>query len=398
MTELQRFAQRTLPRCRGPRRVSVPAASTSLIVLFMAGCGQSLDRFSEVKDLRILAVRASPPMVVLDRAAELPAEVVFDALVINPQGGATNYVWRFCPVESTRACADFEMLRDTAIQRTDGPDVRATLNEARNLTLEGAAEPFAQDVGQPRSAAYRALDIVSFRIPTSTLLSLQSYYRDNGFFGFGMGAWPSVTLEVRNAVDSVTAVKRLVVTVAELSVFNEAIAPNLGYAFCSAEITEKCLPWKAGTVGNTNPNLNEPIGLAPGDSAAATFRPVCASGGDPAETDCAAARVAAGESVRILPSFPEDVREPYQILDANLETRVVQLKDQVEEPSVSWFASAGTLRDEITWPLFTQTLDTAYKAPGAPAEGSDGTVVLWLVANDGRGGTDWQHLELEVSY
>jgi hypothetical protein len=54
-------------------------------------------------------------MVVLDDAAGLPSEVVFEALVLDPRGSSIDYTWSFCPVESSEACADYEDRRDKAL-------------------------------------------------------------------------------------------------------------------------------------------------------------------------------------------------------------------------------------------------------------------------------------------
>ncbi|MEO1175052.1 MAG: hypothetical protein AAFX94_23805, partial [Myxococcota bacterium] len=90
-----------------------------LPVLLLAACGMDVDQVEDVEDLRILALRADPPEVLINTAAlndatdlsALEVDVTFDALVVDPRGGVLDFEWRFCPIESFEACRDFETIR-----------------------------------------------------------------------------------------------------------------------------------------------------------------------------------------------------------------------------------------------------------------------------------------------
>ena len=77
-----------------------------LLALFGAGCSEGMPVYSLIEDLRVLAIRAEPPAVMLDA----PTDVTLEALVVNPRGGSLAVDWSFCPVESSNACRDFEAL------------------------------------------------------------------------------------------------------------------------------------------------------------------------------------------------------------------------------------------------------------------------------------------------
>jgi len=78
--------------------------------------------------------------------------------------------------------------------------------------------------------------------------------------------------------------------------------------------------------------------------------------------------------------------ESYQILRSDLQTQEIEIEDAVEEPSVAWFVDRGKVQDELTWRIFTRTLDTVYTAPREAPAATSGLVTVWLVAQDQRGG------------
>ena len=369
------------------------------------GCVDALDASSDVRDLRVLAVRAEPPEVMydlrLDPGTGLPVldptglpilepsagVVVFDALVVDPRGSVVEYRWEVCPVQSTIACRDYEE------QRAQAPEpLRDALDQMREIEQDGAADP----VDDPAHAvAPYAVAPFSFA-PPPTLLA---YHLSQTGAGAGFGAWPSALLRVSGGGDSIDAAKRFVVSLAPRAVGSLG---DLAERFGGADEVSEFIGLRLCGPGQEPPPGETCLRLAPrGPNANPVFGPLQVSFGRSADADwqpLAAGeivRLRAGESMRILPAFTGASLEPYQHLQADLDTREIRLVDAVEDPSVSWFASAGELQDTMTWPLFTKTLDTLYTAPVHPEEDGE-RVTVWLVGHDGRGGVAWTTVELEV--
>ncbi|MEO0815094.1 MAG: hypothetical protein AAFY60_19695, partial [Myxococcota bacterium] len=102
-----------------------------------------------------------------------------------------------------------------------------------------------------------------------------------------------------------------------------------------------------------------------------------------------------GEIVRFKPVFSEASFESYQRLETNIDTQVIQVDNIDEEISVAWYISDGEIQDPVTWPPTTLTLDTAFTAPSeVPASGS---VSIWMVSQDQRGGTSWVQLDVPIA-
>jgi len=355
-------------------------------------CSSSFDRYSKVKDLRVLAISAEPPTLLLDAALALPAEVTFTALVLDPRGGDVAFRWTLCPVESALACADYDALRAEAV----GTGVHAALDAAHATTAEGVASAIGAAPNGPVDETLRPLSVARFAVPTSALLGLDGYYRDNGFYGYGAGAWPSVILTLdKPGEPPLVAIKRFVVGVADLAAFNSALA-NFGYHFCQGPADSNCVAWDPDIAGNHNPEFAPRLELGRGSSPLTPFAPICQGSEDAVASGCEPAHVKAGEKVRIRPSFTAASSEPYQIVHTDLQTRTISTEAAVEQISVSWFASTGEMKEDLTWPKFTSTLDTVYTAPSEPPATSGSVAVLWLVARDQRGGETWTSQELTI--
>lgn len=80
-------------------------AGLLLLAAVGAGCVDPLPSYREVDRLRILAIRAEPPELL---TGPVPSEVRFEALVVDAQNRPIQATWQFCPVESGRACLDYE--------------------------------------------------------------------------------------------------------------------------------------------------------------------------------------------------------------------------------------------------------------------------------------------------
>ncbi len=237
-----------------------------------------------------------------------------------------------------------------------------------------------------------------FSLPTPVLLGLAGYYGQNGAYGLGSGARPSVVLEIQKEGEpSLVATKRFVVSVADLALANPIVEPVLHVRFCSPPEETGCVAWDPTRAGNHNPEFLAPLELARGASPLATFAAVCRAGEAPEASGCEPAVVKTGEKVRIRPSFTPESFESYQTLRTDLQSVTITNVPAVEELSVSWFTTAGSMQEGLTWPKFTSTLDTVYEAPAAVPSDTGGMVTIWLIARDQRGGESWTYLELLVT-
>ncbi len=333
-----------------------------LCAVASVGCSPDLPSITEVVDLRVLAVAAEPPELSFDAPADTP--VAFTALVVDPRGGAVDYEFAFCPVESSVACEDYASLHDAA-----PVEHQAAIEAGRALGAAGTVEHLA---GGPVSA----LPVPSFEMVVPA--GVAAYHEALSLYGYGTGSWPSAVFTATAGDDQAVAQKRLVLSLADLATRATRFEGELGIRLCEGAAAEGCLavPPRAP---NTNPVF-------------ATI--MIARGGDPdtpfVELD-PGATLTTGEAVRLLPVFTDASYEPYWVLRNDIESRAVFVEERVEDPSVQWFATGGTLQEGLTWPQVTRTLDTRFEAPDQA-----GWVTLWLVARDQRGGTAWRELVFEV--
>jgi len=292
-----------------------------------------------VVDLRVLAIQAEPPEI----RAGSSGDVTFRALVADPRGQAVGFTWGLCPVESSTACMDYDELRQAAPE-----PMRAGLDSLRGITTSGTASPGSDARG--RALPYEVVDF-AVAIPPS----LFAYHEATNQLGYGTGAWPSAVLDLAGEDMTLKSYKRVVLG---------AAGP---------------LP------ANRNP-VFERLQLAEGELAAgAAFADIT---GD----------VTLGilQSVRIRPVFTADSVESYQAIQVDLQSGEISMSDRQEELSVSWFTTAGELRDQLTSVAFTRDFDTVYTAPPIPPVGNDGWLTVWMVARDQRGGVAWQGLQIQI--
>ena len=130
--------------------------------------------------------------------------------------------------------------------------------------------------------------------------------------------------------------------------------------------------------------------------------------------EAGAFRPIAEEKTRLLPVFPEDVRETYIVKAANLSTfefsedTTIEAvwsqaydKELTEELTLSYFTTCGSLSDSTKTEALSlafeteedqedKELGTEYTAP------KSGSCTIWMVANDGRGGVGWYELPVVV--
>lgn len=260
-----------------------------------------------------------------------------------------------------------------------------------NLEQRGALPLDETEDFDPNTTPERAVwpySIQTFTVEAPASLAL--YHAQTNFFGVGAGSYPSVQLRVTSAEDTVLNNKRFVLNVDHPSVLADRFRQEFDFDVCAPDQspTTGCILLNP-LVQNENPVFDR-LEIAFSDQADAPFEVI------PRRDDGTfeAPRIATEDKVRILPVFTESSFQNYQSLQTNVDTQEIQVRDQTEQISVSWFTSGGDIEDRFTWPPFTRTLDTVFTAPDTiPSEGS---VSMWLVAQDQRGGSSWVQLELVV--
>ncbi len=99
----------------------------------------------------------------------------------------------------------------------------------------------------------------------------------------------------------------------------------------------------------------------------------------------------AGQRIRLVASWSPDSAETFPVFDAISQT----LTDQREALWISWFVTAGAFDDSTTGR--TEDDPTAWTENGWQSPGAAGTVFLWLVLHDSRGGVDFAAYTLTVA-
>lgn len=89
-----------------------------------------------------------------------------------------------------------------------------------------------------------------------------------------------------------------------------------------------------------------------------------------------------GERIDLTAAWSDDSAEPYVVYDL----ASVSLVERVERLRISWFSTAGTLAAD----------EGAEASMGFTAPTEPGTVHVWAVLRDDRGGSDWLHAVVEV--
>lgn len=308
-------------------------AITSLLV---AGCipDPGFDEGEYIQTPRVLAVVAEPPAVRPGQDARLRA------LVVDPEGRPMSFRWS--------ACAQPELLGG-------GPFSSAQFEGAGNQPGCGD-DALRVDLGDSDTAVFPAsLSSALFeRLDEAAelfdgLVSPELIRR----VAEEVGVAVTVQLEVRIAgAIVVVANKRVLVRAGELPSTN---------------------PWPPRVTVGPEPEL---VVDAREDRANDAFRCAPVLGVAP--------RVAPRRTLSLRPAFDDGAwLESYRVLDPSGEIRELE-----ERAFFSWFATAGTLRDDVTEvPVETNE----WTAPAAV-----GTYPLWVVVRDAHGGTSACRFEVVV--
>ena len=138
-------------------------------VLAWAGCTPDFDDISEVRDLRILAMRATPPELLFGAIptndAEIP-EVQVDALVVDPRspGGVVSWRAAVCTAEGND-CSEAAMASELASRPGRLGTISFSVRPSIDLLVAAlAADPFKGFGGLPLLVEIQVDDAVDGRI------------------------------------------------------------------------------------------------------------------------------------------------------------------------------------------------------------------------------------------
>jgi hypothetical protein len=295
-----------------------------------AGCGRDFAAFNELDKLRVLGVRAEPP------ALGPGASAVIDALIFEPDGDELSYRWSWCPLaaggQTGFECAlDEERLRELAEAAFPGAGALVP-----SFDLGGGA---TAEFGYPLTPELlRALCEAATSEELPSFVPLPDCSR---------GLTVSLRLEVEAGGEIVTAVK-------DLPLFWDAADADNGN------------PAVAGLAAT--PDGAAPIALDEGGGTT-----LAAGGFHELRADIA---IAAAEVFTQAPAGDEPEPEPRR-----------------ERLFMTWFVTGGRtdfkrttfIEDEVGLDVLTENGWVAPTLDEAP----DGTVAIFLVLQDERGGVGW---------
>ena len=349
----------------------------------IAGCSSDLPEPHEVEDLRVLAIRADPPELLFDTPED--RLVTFQALVVDPRGGSLNYRWRFCPVESDATCSHWKVDRESVpAARRDRLD--SMLEDSETGVIDSPPGDSPDDlspiIGSPVTLSPYAIVPFAATMPAE----LVAHHVETTLLGYGMGVWPAALLELSRGDEHLSALKRIVLNVRDPGALASLFEEQLGATICTAPGQTDCLDLPARQP-NQNPEILA-ISWAVGERADGNFLPV--------DSDVPLV-VRAGESIRIRPELIDGAAQTYHILATGLTDASLFIEERQEQISISWFCAAGALQDNLTWPVRTRTLDTAYTAPEIDSKRFSDRDTVWMVARDQRGGVAWRYVEIQIT-
>lgn len=309
---------------------------------FVAACGFSFERSSDVRDARILAIQAEPPEVIVG-AGPLP-DIRLRALVADPRKPEriTEYEWRAC-VPDLRGTTLNEGGEDISGATEDG-----RCDESKDTTLIAAGEaplgPFEATVTLPAELTLLA----AAGMETGLSLHAQAQLRVSSPEGLLYGR------------------KRVVVS---------PPVPQGRQANRNPRLTALLLddtPWEP----------DQPRRLKLGECPDSKKRQIV----DPDDPTRYYTRCA----YTVTPVFDENEAEHYLVQTYAGET--LELRERLR---FHWFAGAGSFGSTQTAQptnVGPQTYDPISTEWFEPAVGESATI--WVVIRDGRGGTSWETREI----
>ncbi len=363
----------TRPRRDRPRvrRGLVLAAATAIVCAAAIGCAPELDdRASLVDEPRVLAIAATP-------AEQAPAkQVTFELLYAAPRGeSAPDFAWAFCVERkplSESGSVDPECLHPDAValvQLGGGPSVAGTI-PADACRVFGPDPPEAK-AGEPAGRAADPDLSGGYYQPVRVRVAGEDgddYVTGAVRITCGLpGATPEQAIEMtrRYRPNERPAVRSLSLVRGGAA---EEVPPDKEGAEPAATVKPgETVTWRAAWDAC-------PSAPACGDG-------VCGVDEDAAgcADDCAVPAGCAGAEQYVF--FDPEARE---------------VRERREAIRISWFATAGSFAFDRTGRSEDEAAQSAADNEWtAPSE--EGTVTLWAVIRDDRGGTGWQRYRVRIA-
>lgn len=328
--------------------------TATALLLLLTGCSFGFENSGEVIGLRVLAIRSEPAELIAN--GPLPATVTVSALVVDPTNPSRTipYEWRVCVPGASTGSGGAPSGQPTI---PGGGDVDAS-TDMRCPEVDGTNRI---------DAGTKTLDALSLSVPVPP--GLAAAVAGASDKGLALSLYVNAQLRVDDDGEAIYALKRV------------PISPDL----------------PAGRVANNNPEL---LGLLfdgePWD--ASTPLRLSHGGCDASKKETAVDRTRPGEEVqvcghKITPLFDEDSAESYTV--RTFDGGDLTLRERLR---FAWFVEHGSLTYQSTeqpgnvGAPRTDPLSTTWLEP--PARPQPGSVALWIVVRDGRGGASWLRREV----
>jgi len=376
-------------------------------VLGFLGACIDLDQVSQVKDLRLLAVKSDPPDLLYSFLHIIPPEqrggiplgpynVTTQVLLVDPKGRDVEVSMRLCPEDTQLAgCAGYR-LRDAAPPQ----QINALRPYLDPVTVTRKADlAVGGEISVPSFNMNFSDHAVDYMLPHDVNGELDL------ITALGFSALPSVVVRARipDTGEEVVAFKRFSLNLdvspetlpAQARELLEGLFIALtGTGFCppgTGPLDDvQCVKQKQP---NHNPSLQRVLYMRGGDylRVDAGYRDDPTSAGQFQDVT-GRITVAPGEPIRLRPIVGDADREAYQGLNFDLQSRKIELRNFTEDLVFSWFATVG-VPDAQSTEQFTSDPDAVWTvSPDAP----DGPAQVWVIVRDQRGGVDWRRLDFDV--
>lgn len=326
-------------------RTTGTALPLALAVALAGGCTSGLESQTRVSDMRVLAIRAEPPMV-------LPGdEVELSALVVDPWAGPGEQ-----PTISWYACMTPEPL-----ERFFGADF-----EYGDAPCDDPDHPEGVLLGEgPVGTTAR------FTVPEDFLAHL-----GEALTAYGLGG----------SEEEQAGITALLLNISGLHLRVRAVVTN------GTKTTDAFKRLVVST--NPEPNVSpDPPAVFFANVDEVSFDDAPETGEPPPAGTClvpsSAVAIKEGKWHLKTLNLPEDPPTYYVISFTDDEE---PFQERTEGLYFSWFSTAGSLNDLVTRETFPWNgIKLGKVKPTELVRGPDGgpVVPLWVVVRDGRGGTSW---------
>jgi hypothetical protein len=350
-----------------------PDTALALALALLAGC-QELEGPSHVHDLRLLAVRAEPPEIILDPAAMPPVipPIAITPLIADPEGGGRAATF------TVRACGNDPLAPSAPGAGTEGAGgypaggARSTVGSAR-CPADGPTSWSV--VAEPQAAGSTAMVTLSAeQVAAAFAGDLFPGHLGQPHGGFDLGLPISLELTVRAGDETVAGIKRVVFWPAPLRPDQR---PNE-----NPRIGEVRLFFGRDPVSLDPTGPLEPLAADAPRVVGADQEPWLEPSGVQAEAYVAPVIDRFTDQVKVQEVPAETLRYAYYATVGSF--------DPPETGSDVRFGGAGSRRPHI---------ESRWRPPAAaelPADGGALAVTIWIVVRDERGGSSWVERHLLV--